>query len=411
MWTFAWKNLLTRPARTILAVVGLSIPILGILGLFSLSRGIRNLFGNTLSQVHGLLVLRQNVPSPVFSDLPAEMAEKIRQIDGVRVVAPEVWKIAPPIEGRSLFARSTLGLLGGAGESKVQGLFNAVVIEGQVIAEHLKLKHAVFQSRLLPQGRGGGRFLETADRGKPNIVISTKIASDYPDAQGRPRKVGDTLRLGDQPFTIVGIYETGSFVLDMSILMDIDTARRLLGVKEGQVSCFIVETTDPSLSDQVKDAIQRSLPNVDARNTSEFNLNIGRIMGQLDTFLLMTVSLALMVGVIGIINTMLMSTMERYIEFGVLRTNGWKRKNVLTLVTAESAYLGLLSGLLGSALALLGTAVANQFLGGGLRLEITPRSFALSLTLAVVMGTLGGLYPAWRASRLMPMDAIRRGAH
>ncbi|MBV8607408.1 MAG: ABC transporter permease, partial [Singulisphaera sp.] len=55
-------------------------------------------------------------------------------------------------------------------------------------------------------------------------------------------------------------------------------------------------------------------------------------------------------------------------------------------------------------------AVANQFLGGGLKLEITPGDIALGVGLAVVMGMLGGLYPAWLASRLMPMDAIRRGA-
>ena len=57
----------------------------------------------------------------------------------------------------------------------------------------------------------------------------------------------------------------------------------------------------------------------------EFAANFGNIMGQLDLFLLMTVSLALVVGVVGIINTMLMSTTERFVEFGVLRTNGWSR--------------------------------------------------------------------------------------
>ena len=410
MWIFAWRNLLTRPSRSLLAVVGLSIPILGVLGLFSLSRGIRNLFGNTLSQVHGLLVLRENVPSPVFSDLPAEMAKDIRKIPGVRVVAPQVWKVAPTIEGRSLFGRAALGYLAGSKEQQVRSLFDAVAIEGQDLAEHAKLRQSVFKGKMLPPERGGGRFLTRADRGTNHIVISTKIGADNPDPQGRPKRVGDTLRIGTDPFTIVGIYETGSVVLDVTIIMDIGTARRLLGVKEGTVSCFLVEVADPSRTEAVKEAIERTIPKVDARDTSEFTLNIGRIMGQLDLFLLMVISLALVVGVVGIVNTMLMSTMERYIEFGVLRTNGWKRKNILMLVTAESTYLGLLSGLLGVILVLAAMAVANQFLGGGLKLEITPGDIALGVGLAVVMGMLGGLYPAWLASRLMPMDAIRRGA-
>ena len=139
--------------------------------------------------------------------------------------------------------------------------------------------------------------------------------------------------------------------------------------------------------------------------------NFGDLMNQLDFFLLATVMLALLVGVVGIINTMLMSTTERFAEFGVLRTNGWSRANVLTLVTAESAYLGLLAGVAGFVLAVIFTTAANQFITQtGLRLTITPLNALGGLALSVVMGTLGGFYPAWKASRLVPMDAIRLGA-
>src|SRR5262249_34902846 len=149
---------------------------------------------------------------------------------------------------------------------------------------------------------------------------------------------------------------------------------------------------------------------IDARSMQEFQANFGMIMGQLDTFLLMTVSLALVVGIVGIVNTMLMSTTERFAEFGILRTNGWSQANVLSLITAESAYLGLLSGILGCVLAILGTAIANQFISGGLQLTVTPRLIVLGLGLSILMGMLGGLYPAWRAARLVPMEAIRLGA-
>ena len=119
---------------------------------------------------------------------------------------------------------------------------------------------------------------------------------------------------------------------------------------------------------------------------NEFMANFGVIMGQLDTFLLMTVSLALLVGIVGIINTMLMSTTERFVEFGVLRTNGWSQGNILTLVTLESAYRGLLSGVVGCILAIVGTQVANQFISGGVRLDIPPWLFALGVSLSVVTG-------------------------
>ena len=207
--------------------------------------------------------------------------------------------------------------------------------------------------------------------------------------------MGDSLNIGGKPYKIVGLYETGSMLLDVVVVMDIETARKLLNFPEGMVSSYYVEATDPSLNDQLAQEIGRRLPeDVEARDMNAFLSNFAALMGQVDKFLLMTVSLALLVGVVGIINTMLMSTTERFVEFGVLRTNGWSKGNILTLVTLESAYLGLLSGVVGSLLAVLGLTVANQFLSGGIRLGLPPWLFAMGIGLSVITGTLGGLYPA-----------------
>jgi putative ABC transport system permease protein len=92
-----------------------------------------------------------------------------------------------------------------------------------------------------------------------------------------------------------------------------------------------------------------------------------------------------------------------------MRTNGWTRRNVLALVTVESALLGLLSGVLG---ALLGVAIVftvNRFLVE-FELDLSPGLLAASLAAALVIATASGLYPAWRASRMTPMDAIRNSA-
>lgn len=417
MGRFAWRNLLTRPLRTALALVGLSIPILGVIGLFCVSGGLRNLVGDTLSQIEGVMVLRENALSPVFSDLPTELGGRIAAMPGVRVVAAEVMKVAPEVEGRTMLRNVTSSLIGGGAskEQRMQTIFDQPIIQGQDLAAHAKLHSAVFPNKLLPAEEGGGRFLDERDRGQPHIVISRKLARDFPvteEGASRPRRVGESLSIGGKPYEIVGIYDTGSMLLDVVIVMDIDSARSLLGVSPETVSSFYVEATDPGSIDRVAARIEETIPEprIDARSMAEFTANFGEIMGQLDTFLLMTVSLALVVGIVGIINTMLMSTTERFAEFGVLRTNGWSQGNVLALVTLESAYLGLLSGVLGCLLAAGGIAVANQFLGGGLRLMLTPQLIALGLGLSVVTGTLGGLYPAWRAARLVPMEAIRLGA-
>jgi putative ABC transport system permease protein len=406
MGVFAWRNLLTRPLRTILALVGLSIPILGVLGLFCLSNGLRDMVGDTLSRIEGMIVLRVNTPSPTLSRLPASLADELRRMPGVRAVAPEVWGIAPPVEGRGMFARAVDAMSGKGAYS----ILEQPLIAGQEIIAHQNLKSAIFPRAL--KEKGEGRFLEPGDRGQPRVVISRKIARLHPDEKGNPKKVGDTLRIGGKPFEIIGIYETGSLFLDVIMVMDIETARATLNEPKESLSCIYIEGDDPTKNSELEAAVEKAYPDVDARSMNEAQANFGSLMGHIDTFLLMTVSLALTVGIVGIVNTMLMSTTERFVEFGVLRTNGWSQSNILALVTLESAYLGLLAGLVGCLLAWVGTAVLNQLMSGnGIHLALTPGLLALGIGLSVVMGTLGGLYPAWQAARLVPMEAIRLGSH
>ena len=325
-------------------------------------------------------------------------------------VAGEVWKVAPSIENQALFGSTIKNMVKGGTNQAMKSLFDQPVIQGQDIPSHQGLKLAMFprhgggaRRRSLPRAPGSrDATASSSPRRSPGITPTPR--------PGEPKKVGDTLKIGEETFEIIGLYNTGSMLLDVIIIMDIDTARRVVRVPKDTVSSFYVEARDPSKNEELSELIESKLPGVDARGVNEIMANFGDLMNQLDLFLLATVALALLVGVVGIINTMLMSTTERFAEFGVLRTNGWSRSNVLTLVTAESAYLGLLAGLAGFVLAVIFTTTANQFItSSGLSLQITWRNAMGGLLLSIVMGTLGGLYPAWKASRLVPMDAIRLG--
>lgn len=405
MWRFAVQNLLTRPARTGLALVGLSIPIVGVLGLLSVSAGMSNLLGETLGQVRGMLVLREDSPAPIFSHLRSDMAETLRETPGVRLVVPEIWELAPPIEGVSLFRSLTnIGDLASP-KKRLGGLFDAAVVLGQDIEAHQRS-----QTNLFDRSIKEGRFLKMEDRGTLNVVISRKASKKHPNEKGEPRAVGDPIRIGEKTFKVIGIYDTGSMLFDDILIMDIDVARELLGISPDQVSCFYVEAEQPEEAAAVALAIEKAAPGVDALGMEEFQANFGSVLGDINQGLMLVIGLALAVGVVGIINTMLMSAMERVSEFGVLRANGWTRANVLTLITTESAFLGLAAGVLGCLFTVVAAAVANRFLTGGLHLTIAPSLILMSLGLSVVMGTLGGVYPAWKAARLAPMEAIRAGA-
>jgi putative ABC transport system permease protein len=423
MWKFAWRNLLTRPLRTALGLVGLSVPILGFIGLFSLANGLRDLVGDTLNQIQGVMVQRGGVPSPVFSDLPTSTVADLEKIPGVRAAAPEVWKIVPDIDGESPWnIRNILGSVflkggapkakGGAGAARPpRSILDTIVVCGQDIPSHKLLSSPVYPRALLPPEKGGGRFLNEGDIGSYNVVISEKIAREYPRSDGKPRQVGDTIQMEGKDYTIVGLYNTNSMFLDVAILMDINSARRLFKLSEQQISCAFVEGDDPSRHDELTGKIEEAIPGVDARGMSEYLGLFTQLLGNFDHYLLGIVGLALLVGVVGIVNTMLMSITERFAEFGVLRTNGWSQGHVLALVTAESAYLGVISGLIGCVLAVVGAMVANQFLQGGLSMAISPSLLGWGMLISVTVAILGGLYPAARAARMTPMDAIRLGSH
>ena len=119
--------------------------------------------------------------------------------------------------------------------------------------------------------------------------------------------------------------------------------------------------------------------------------------------------LAVFIGAVGMLNTMLMSVLERTREVGVLRALGWRKRRVLGMIARESLVLGAVGGacgiLLGVGLgALIGLAPGVY---GALKPLYTPRSFALALIVGVIAGVVGGLYPAWRATRMKPVEALR----
>jgi putative ABC transport system permease protein len=120
-------------------------------------------------------------------------------------------------------------------------------------------------------------------------------------------------------------------------------------------------------------------------------------------------AMALIVGGLGMTNTMVMSVFERTREIGVLRALGWRRRRVLGMIVRESVVLSLLGGASGVAVVfVLGLALnLSPVMQGFIRLEYSPDLFAQALVTTLALGVAGGVYPAWRATRLQPIEALR----
>ncbi|QDT57232.1 Macrolide export ATP-binding/permease protein MacB [Caulifigura coniformis] len=434
MHRFALDNLISRPVRAILSILGLAVAIGGMVGLFSIAGGINELVSSTFSMIPGILVQERGAPVPIFSSLPAAWQKEIEQVDGVAVVNPEVLVRVNVLENKPVISPPRFCL-------------------GFDIPSRMKLHDTIYGDKVIE-----GRFLNETDVGTTNVLVSRQIA----EATGR--KLGDTVRANGNALTIVGIYECGTVLLDCNILIDMGTLRRLARYDEGSVSCYYVETKPGFAQKDVGKRIETLFRGRDLKRASDAPANalaatlvgIGQAIGvttnaappaqpepapspapasgeppasspvevrsgddwaerfedftaDLNFFLTLITGVGITIAVLSIVNVMLMSVTERTIEFGILRANGWSRRNVMSLVTLESAVLGIVGGILGSIGGWVAVQIINRAFPERAHLHAGLFLMLFAIVFSTALGMLGGLYPAWRAAKMSPMDAIRRG--
>jgi putative ABC transport system permease protein len=447
MFTFALRNLVSRPARSLLSLVGLTVAIMGMVGLFSVAAGLNEMVTDTFGRITGLVAMQPGAPIPLFSRLPASWGTEIAKVPGVASVNPEVWMRANIIDDQLII-------------NPPRFMF------GIDIPGRLKLKHSVYRDDMVE-----GRFLTPADEGTMNAVIGRSIAEQF------HKKVGDTIRINGFDMKIVGMYYCGSLLLDVAIILDINEVRRITRFGNDAVCAFYIEqdgkVSDAALSKRIQDVFKgreiapwqpsstreamstgnvcfdllarlvetvgtmtRSLvPSgesgkhshgsnlsagiglggsklllpIEVRNATDWAARFEQFSADLDIFLTVLSGIGVTIAVLSIVNTMLMSVTERIIEFGILKANGWTRYDVLRLITSESAVIGFCGGVLGCLVGWAATGVINSIWHERIHLVATPGLLLFGLAFSTALGVVGGLYPALWAMRLMPMDAIRRG--
>ena len=157
----------------------------------------------------------------------------------------------------------------------------------------------------------------------------------------------------------------------------------------------------------MRQSIEKRFPDLTASVSSEFAQNTDD-MQQLESMTNAIVLMALIVGGIVILNTMIMTIYERTREIGTLRALGWQKHRILGMVVREAVLLSLLSGVVGIVLGMALTKLISLVpVASYLSAEYGLAIFAQTLAVTLVLGVLGGLYPAWRASRLSPVEALR----
>ena len=226
-------------------------------------------------------------------------------------------------------------------------------------------------------------------------------------AENLGKRVGQTLRVFDKAFKIVGIYETGVPFQDGGSVISLRDAQALFG-QARKVSFVSVWLEDPEQAPEIEREIEARFPEVSLSLASDFAEDLGDIqMMKASTWGI--AAMALVVGGLGVTNTMAMSVSERTREIGVLRALGWRRWRVLWMIVRESIALSLLGSVAGVASGVALGWLLNRVpvMRGFIRLEYTVDLFAQAFGTALALGAVGGVYPAWRATRLQPVEALR----
>jgi putative ABC transport system permease protein len=220
---------------------------------------------------------------------------------------------------------------------------------------------------------------------------------------------GSTLHVEKRSFRIAGIYHSGNHFEDIGAVLPLPVVQRL-AQRPGEVTTFGVTVELGRRPADVAKAVESRFPGTTAvtepgqvvkvDTSSRLIINAGWIFSLL----------ALIVGGIGVTNTMAMSVFERIHEIGIMRAVGWRGRRIALLIVSEAIGIGLLSLALGLA---GGYVAAELFTRRGnlsqlARPDFTAGVFAWGLAFALGVAVVGALYPAWRAVRLTPIDALRR---
>jgi putative ABC transport system permease protein len=340
--------------------------------------------------------------------LDENMADEISSMDDVAAVVPSITQGFGEAETEG---GPGMGEPGGMGGQFGRGA--AYTVYGVPLDAELDEQYNV-----LPVSIVEGRSLEEGD---DYAVLIGEELTDYFEAG-----VGDTIDIDGTSFEVVGVYSS-TMMMQNQVYMDLSTAQDLLGM-EGELSSLTVYAESTSVVDDVVEAIESAYPDLMVMAMSDMQGQFGDviqrqqegIIGRLDSDLAHIQSLGLSITLVAAISALLLifglmfyTVRERTKEIGTLKALGFSNSDVMKQFMFEGLYIGLIGGAIGLGIAALAASVLGSWLlspSASLDVSVTLTlvGVLLGLGIAVFAGSVGSLYPAWRASRVSPMAALKQ---
>ena len=412
----ALRSIVHRRMRSWLTVIGVFIGITAVVALISIGLGFDRTIKEQVSGVFGVdtfVVMNEDMFGPGAHNGGAEEfaldLELLRSIEGVKVAAA---------------VRERTGFVQGQPDADGEVLQGFLPVSG--LSTELMTEFESFTGEL--EVMPGGRLFEPGD-------VDVAVL-DFEISQRLGVTVGDTILVAgdgadELDLTIIGIMAPpeeeeasdsgGGFGMRFSGGSDGDTisvpyeTMDLLWGPADDVLVTLVRTEPGYDVDEVADVAEKALNDrgseISAITYTDISEAIGTMTSTISAFLAGIAGISLLVGGVGVMNTMFTSVLERTKEIGVMKAVGAKNSHVWTIFLIESGLMGLVGGVVGTVLGLglsfLASSLIGRFFSIDMVVVASPILILATLFGSFALGAFAGLWPAWRASRLPVVDALR----
>jgi putative ABC transport system permease protein len=371
--TFIFKNLTRRKARSLLTIVGLAVAIGAVVALVGVANGFKNSFMEVYtSRGVDIVVTRAGGDEQIGIGLPTELGPKIAALPGVENV------VGGLVDMLTFEQDNIMGAL-------INGWPADCTLWGRLTFE--------------PKSR-------RLQKGDERKVIMGKIL-----AANMGKKVGDTIELyGTEPFEIVGIYDSPIIFEKGGMVVLLEELQRLMD-RPDEVTGYTIVAKKP-MSDEQLGALVKQIealgPDLQVKRALDFVSNVTQIKVA-SAVAWVTATIAVIIGAIGMLNTMIMSVFERTKEIGTLRAIGWKRSRIIRMVIGESIVLSIVGAFVGSAFGIMLVKLLSRLpnAAGVVRGNVSPDVIAQGFAVAIIVGLAGAIYPALWSANLLPTEALR----
>jgi len=379
---YNFSNVIVRWRSTLATIIGIALVVGVFVVLQAMAAGLEQSSANT-GDARNFLVLRKGATSESVSQITRD---QLRYIQYMKEIALD--EKGEPMLTADTMVLVNLPRIDGTGEANVQ--IRGTTEMGKLLRPQVQLVD--------------GRWFTP---GKREIVVSQSLAKRFANFQ-----VGNQFKVGTAVFNVVGWMNGGQSAFDSEVWMDTDEARNIFG-RENYTS-LLVRPVDEAAANLLIEHLEKSKQiAARVRRESEYYKEQTKTAGPIKLLGGMLATIMSVGAVFSAMNTMYATVGARTREVGTLRVLGFRRRAILLGFLIEGAFLSFLGGLLGCALSLfmhnyaVGTMGFDTFSEVVFKFRITPAIFAKGLAFSVIIGLIGSLLPALRASRLPVISALK----